>query len=64
MDELFNESGILKANQLAFDSKAFGDVSPKVAIVEDVERRLSSSYEIPRDGIVSRSTLPTVPFVL
>ncbi|KAH6714133.1 kinase-like domain-containing protein [Leptodontidium sp. MPI-SDFR-AT-0119] len=61
--ELFNEGGILKANELAFDPKIFGDASPKVAIIENAESRLSSSREVPRDVIVSRSALPTVPLV-
>ncbi|RDL34549.1 Uncharacterized protein BP5553_07677 [Venustampulla echinocandica] len=59
--ELFNDGGILKANELAFDQEIFGDASPKVAIIENAESRLSPSHEIPRDGIVSRSALPTVP---
>ena len=35
--ELFNDGGILKANELTFDPKIFGDASPKVAIIENAE---------------------------
>ncbi|TVY55312.1 hypothetical protein LCER1_G003524 [Lachnellula cervina] len=61
--ELFNEGGVLKANELAFDPKIFGDASPKVAIVENAEIQLFTSRDVPRDGIVSRSALPTVPLI-
>lgn len=61
--ELFNEGGVLKAKELAFDPNIFGDPSPKVAIIENAASQLSSSHEEPRDGVVLRSALPTVPLV-
>ncbi|TVY20808.1 hypothetical protein LARI1_G001787 [Lachnellula arida] len=61
--ELYNQGSILKATELAFDPKIFGDASPKVSIIENAEIHLFKSREVPRDGIVSRSALPTVPLI-
>lgn len=61
--ELYNDGGILKANEIPFDPQIFGDAGPKVAIVENTEIRLSSDLNAPRDGFVCRSTLPVVPFI-
>ena len=61
--ELFNEGGILKANELVFDPKIFGDASPKISIVGNTESRLSPGHEVPRDTMISRTALPTVPLV-
>lgn len=62
--ELYNDDGVLKAKELPFDPEIFGDASPKVAIVENAENQLSSDPDAPRDGFVSRPTLPRVPFIL
>lgn len=62
--ELFNEGGIWKASELVREAKFFGDPRPKVAIIGNAESRFSSSHQVPRNGIMSRSVLPNLLLVL
>lgn len=62
MFELSNEGGFLKANELVYDPKGFGDPSPKVTTVEDEEAAISydTSGEETKENIVKRRVLPDV----
>jgi hypothetical protein len=58
--ELYNDGGILKANELPYEPENFGDFSPKVATIENSESQFLSDRDAPKDGFVPRSALPTV----